>query len=373
MTRLFPVALLACALAAPAWAQPRPGNSADDPPAADPALPEPPPLPDEADLPSRPQDANPKDLPGDPTGVQPEDALPDGDPLGATPPGRPPSRRGAAPDGGLWDAFMEGWEEGVRESQGRSQGQPDPELSEDEAAALGLGFLCCCFTFLLGLVVVVVLVVKASQKKRPAPPAPSDGWGAPARPAAAPAPGPAAAWAPPAPTSAHLSVLALAMDARARAAVQAALRTAGAVSSPPGPAERALLVGALCRALLGVEASWRAFGYGEKPDLPDDRAAEASFRSAWEDFRARCRRPGARGGEVAVAVLVLCSRGPSLGVSRLDDPLQVRDALAHRAALAGEVLLGAELLWAPELDSEGLGGDDALRLFPEMQALRRGP
>jgi Protein of unknown function (DUF1517) len=260
-------------------------------------------------------------------------------------------------DGGtIADAFMEGFREGLREDDlsGGATGQPG--LSDDEAAALGFFSLCCCFLFFVGLVVLVVVLVKKSKGASP--------------PVAAPAAAPVAGSAPPGGT--HLSVLAVAFDARVRTSVEGSLRAAGASASPMSGEARAVLVRTLCRALLDASSNWRAFGYGDKTDFPDDAAAEASFRAAWSDFKGRCLGPGEPGGELCVAVLVLCSRGAVLGTSRLEDPVQARALLQHRMGLAPELLLAADCFFAPPDASTSLTQSDAFRRFPEMQPLGPG-
>ncbi len=58
-----------------------------------------------------------------------------------------------------------------------------------------------------------------------------------------------------------------------------------------------------------------------------------------------------------------------LGVSRLDDPLQVKNALEDRLQVLDAELLGAELLWAPtQLSAQITEAEIALR-FPEMMPL----
>lgn len=232
----------------------------------------------------------------------------------------------------------------------------EPELTDDEAAAVGLASLCCCFLFLVGLVVLVVALVKKSGR-----PSASGATGV-----APPPPNPYARVQPP---LTHLSVLAVAFDARRRQQVEGAVR-AKVAGSPVTQEQRAELVRALCGALLEVSSNWRAFGYGDKTDFADDRAAETSFRAAWSDFKGRCAGPGEAGGELCVAVLVLCSRGELLGTTRLDDPEQARALVQHRLGAAPGSLLAADCFFAPASADQGaLSTGDAYRRFPEMQPL----
>lgn len=288
-----------------------------------------------------------------------EDVAPEAEQLepAEAPPAPGKRRRGPTPhDGGsIADAFLQGSREGMQEAEGsEGAGQP-PDLSDDEAAAVGFLSLCCCFFFLLGLVVLVVVLVKKS------------GGAAPQRPPPAP---PVSPFAPPGGT--HLSVVAVAFDARVRGRIEAELRAAGATPHPMNPQARAMLVRTLCRALLDASENWRAFGYGDKTDFADDAAAEVSFRAAWSDFRLRCLGPGEPGGELCVAVLVLCTRGAVLGTSRLDDRAQARALLQHRMGIAPEAMLAADCFFAPPEGTTALSTGDAYRRFPEMQPLGPG-
>jgi Protein of unknown function (DUF1517) len=328
--------LLVALLAAPGFAKKPTPAAATQPPIEEPA--DDPPPPDEPD-----------------PFVDPE-TLPDEAPAAAP-------RPGYHRDGGrqsISEAFLEGFNEGLRKEEAR-QGRPvgADELSGDEAAAVGLVSICCCLFVFLGIVGLVVWLVVRSKKASQASAAPS-----PAGPGPMPAQPPAG--------GTHLSVVAVAFDARARGAVEGALRSAGASTSPMNAEARATLVRTLCRALLDSSGNWRAFGYGDKTDFADDAAAEQSFRAAWSDFRGRCLGAGEAGGELCVAVLVLCSRGAVLGTSKLDDPAQARALLQHRMGIATEALLAADCFFAPPDASTALSPGDAYRRFPEMQPLGPG-
>ncbi len=215
-------------------------------------------------------------------------------------------------------------------------------------AVLGLAGLCCVLLSGVGLVGLVVWFVRRQ-----------------AQPAAAPAS------APPSPTPAaptadapfHLSVLAVSFDAVHRPPVQEAL--ANALGGPDSVTVRVGLVQRLAQALAGLDAHWQHFGYGEK-DLLDLTAAQQSYTAALADFRARASQSDTQ-GPLCVLTLVLCTRGPRLGVDRLDTRAQLRELLADRLRLDEATLLGAEALWDPA--AGGLTEPEVLRRYPELHRL----
>lgn len=338
----------AALLAAPgAWAQGTEPDPPADPPAGDA---EPTADPDAVDAPEP-----------EPEPDSARDSAPDSEPERR----RSGSARGRF-DGGIADAFMEGFRQGMREGNAGSGAGGEPELTDDEAAAVGLASLCCCFLFLVGLVVLVVVLVKKSGRSSASGATGVTGGTGVTGAAGAPSANP---YARAQPSVTHLSVLAVAFDARRRQLVEGAVR-ARVAGSPVTQEQRAELVRALCGALLEVSSNWRAFGYGDKTDFADDRAAETSFRAAWSDFKGRCAGPGEPGGELCVAVLVLCSRGELLGTTRLDDPEQARALVQHRLGAAPGSLLAADCFFAPASADQGaLSTGDAYRRFPEMQRL----
>jgi hypothetical protein len=265
---------------------------------------------------------------------------------------RPQRRARGHHDGGIADAFMQGFNEGLQENQ-RASG--NAQLSDEETAAIGFASMCCCFLVLVGLVVLVVVLVRRGNKGAAA---------APMAPAQVPL-------APPGGT--HLSVVAVAFDARLRPQLETTLRAAGVTQSPMDPPSRSALVRAWCGALLETASNWRAFGYGNKSDFANDAEAERSFRAAWTDFKGRCQGAGEPDGDVCVAVLVLCTRGAVLGASRLDDRQQARAVLEHRMGIAPEAMLAADAFFAPlDAATGALSHGDAFRRFPEMQLLGPG-
>jgi hypothetical protein len=206
--------------------------------------------------------------------------------------------------------------------------------------------LCCCLFAAAGLIAVVVWLMRskdgaASPMQQPPPP------GAPFAAAA----------------EFHLSVIALAFDGFFRAQVEAALNAPSLQTDPVGV--RVELVQRTSRALLGVAAQWRLFGYGEK-DLNDLTSAQQSYATALTDFRARSAQPG-DGGSLTVLTLVLCTRGRRAGVDRLDTRQQINDLLGDRLRLEASALLGAEVVWAPA--STGLSEPTIRERFPEMHAI----
>lgn len=218
----------------------------------------------------------------------------------------------------------------------------------DDLMAAGI-FGACCFLFsLVAIVVVLVWMLRG----RNAPPAQA---GAPHQPPPAQAQAPGADF--------HLSVIAIGFDGYFRAQVEQLINAASATLDPV--AARVELVQRAARALLGVQAQWRHFGYGEK-DLTDLTAAQQSYTNAVSDFRARSARPE-DGGVMAVLTIVLCTRGRRLGVDRLDTRQQVQELLNDRLRVDTASLLGAELLWAPP--TGGLTDFAVRERFPEMHAL----
>ena len=169
----------------------------------------------------------------------------------------------------------------------------------------------------------------------------------------------------------QLSIFALGVEPKARGVVEQQLAQLGISAVPTTPETRGQLVREAARALLTVQPGWRQFGYGEKPGLADLPAAEARYRAASEDFRARATSVSASDQGLVVVTLLVCSRRGLIGVSRLDDPLQVRTLLEDWMKVGDADLLGAELLWAPLAAGSVSEAEIALR-FPEMQRLAQG-
>ncbi|MCC6336235.1 MAG: DUF1517 domain-containing protein [Myxococcales bacterium] len=222
------------------------------------------------------------------------------------------------------------------------------QLNEDQAVGLLLLGSCCCLVAVVGFIILFVWLAR----RKPSPTAPG-----------APPPGP-----PSTPTAAathhlHLSVMAIAFDGFFKDQVLAVLNAPS--STADAVAHRVELVQRSCRALLGIEPQWRAFGYGEK-DLGDLTATQDSYLKALEDFRSRSAGPG-DGGRLVVLTLILATRAPLKGVDRLDQPAQVRAVLDDRAHLDSANLLGAHLLWSPP--DGGLTDTGLHQRFPEMHAL----
>jgi len=249
---------------------------------------------------------------------------------------------------------------------------PDPtptpdlaDLTDEEAGAAAIGMLCCCSVFLIGLVGLIVWLVKRGSKAK--------------SPVQANFPPPVSGAAPPqahSPGGMQLSILALALEPQARGVVEQQLSQLGISSVPNTPDARGRLVREVARALLTVQPSWRQFGYGEKPALADLATAESSYRSASEDFRARAVSVGATatpGSGLVVVTLLICCRRTLLGVSRLDDPFQVRNVLEDRMRVTDLELLGAELLWAPAAPDGRISEAEIGLRFPEMLPLTRPP
>ena len=233
------------------------------------------------------------------------------------------------------------------------------DLTEDEKAALGVGSLCCCAVFIIGLLVLIVWLVKRGSGT----PKAIQGNFAPQASAASPAQG-----------GMQLSIFALALEPQAREIVEQQLSQLGISSVPNSPPTRGQLVRETARALLMVQPSWRQFGYGEKPGMPDLATAESSYRSASEDFRGRALAVGATASSnngLVVVTLLVCCRRPLLGVSRLDDPQQVRSVLEDRMRVSDDELLGTELLWAPAAPGGRVTEAEIGLRFPEMLPLRR--
>lgn len=255
-----------------------------------------------------------------------------------------------------------------------SKKRRNSDLTDDQAAALGFASICCCLLFVVGLVALIVWLVKRGkgspppQATGPVPPGvPSMGRPAPH------------AHAPPPPTGAagmmQLSIFALALEPSARQVVEDALATAGVAAVPTTADGRGRLVREAARALLLVQPSWRQFGYGEKPGIPDLAGAELSYRTASEDFRQRSAAAGATSdaaGGLVVVTLLICCRRALLGVSRLDDPMQVRNVLEDRMKVGDAELLGTELLWAPVSPGGKVTESEISLRFPEMLPLIRG-
>ena len=241
-----------------------------------------------------------------------------------------------------------------------ARAKPTNDLTDDQAAAIGLVSLCCCFFGFAALVALIIWLVRRSSKA--AAPIASAGVPSIAAPAAA------------AGNPMQLSIFALGLDPLARGLVEQQLQALGVELVPQTPESRGKLVREAARALLQVQASWKQFGYGEKPGLAELLVAQTSYRAASEDFRARAYSVGttapAHGGLVVVTLLI-CSRRPLLGVSRLDEPLQVRDVLEDRSKVLDAELLGAELLWSPAAPDGRISEAEVSLRFPEMQPLSR--
>ena len=234
----------------------------------------------------------------------------------------------------------------------------DPnELTEDEKAMAGVGSLCCCLVFVIGLVVLIVWLVKRGSGTRKTAPV--------AGPAPSPAPGAAGEM--------QLSIFALALEPQAREVVEQQLAQLGISNVPNSPEGRGQLVREAARALLTVTPSWRQFGYGEKPGMGALAAAESSYRTASEDFRGRALSVGATSPDAGLVVvtLLICCRRSLLGVSRLDDPTQVRNVLEDRMRVVDADLLGTELLWAPAAQGGRVSEAEIGLRFPEMLPLQR--
>jgi len=164
--------------------------------------------------------------------------------------------------------------------------------------------------------------------------------------------------------------MAIAVPVEARADLETHLLRAGATGPLEGAEARARLVREVANALLAVQPQWKLFGYGEREPAVNNAALEQSYRAAVDDFRLRAQgAPGTPGEGLVVVALVLATRAPLQGVSRLDDVTQVRALLEDRARLLSSVLLGAEVFWAPELKGAGLSEATVMVRFPEMQRL----
>ena len=216
----------------------------------------------------------------------------------------------------------------------------------DQLLAAGFSGLCCCLIAVAGLIGVVIWMLRnkdapATPVRQPPPP------GAPFAPAA----------------EFHLSVIALAFDGFFRTQVEQLISAPSTVGDPVGA--RVELVQRTARALLGLNAQWRVFGYGEK-DLNDLTAAQQSYASALTDFRTRSGLPG-DGGSLSVLTLIICTRGRRLGVERLDARQQINELLNDRVRLEASALLGAEVVWAP--GSGGLSEPTLRERFPEMHTI----
>lgn len=235
------------------------------------------------------------------------------------------------------------------------------DLTDEEAGAVALGSLCCCTLMLAGLVGLIIWLVKRGSAAKPAVqgnfPPPNAGF---TNPQAA--------------GSMQLSIFALALEPQAREVVEQQLAQLGISSVPTTPQARGQLVREAARALLTVQPSWRQFGYGEKHGIADLQNAESSYRTASDDFRRRAVSVGATastGAGLVVVTLLICCRRPLLGVSRLDDPLQVRNVLEDRMRVTDAELLGTELLWAPAAAGGTVTEAEVGLRFPEMLPLSR--
>ncbi|MFZ5439001.1 MAG: DUF1517 domain-containing protein [Myxococcota bacterium] len=219
--------------------------------------------------------------------------------------------------------------------------------SPDDLIAAGIFGACCFLISLVGFIGVLVWMLRsrgqavAPQQQGAPPPVP------PQQPA----------------MDFHLSVIALAFDSYFRGQVEAAVTAAASTLDPVSA--RVELIQRAARALLGVQAQWRHFGYGEK-DLADLTGAQQSYTNAVADFRARSARPD-DGGAMTVLTIILCTRGRRLGVDRLDTRQQVVELLSDRLRVDTGSLLGAEVLWAPP--AGGLTELAVRERFPEMHAL----
>lgn len=219
--------------------------------------------------------------------------------------------------------------------------------SPDQLLGVGFGGLCCCVLAAAGLIAVVVWLMRNKD--------------APTATAYQPPPPPGAPFAPAA--EFHLSVIALAFDGFFRGQIEAMLAAPSTMTDPVGA--RVELVQRSARALLGVAAQWRLFGYGEK-DLNDLTAAQQSYAQALTDFRTRSAASGNEGA-LCVLTLVLCTRGRRLGVERLETKQQINELLSDRIKLDAGSLLGAEVVWAP--GAGGLSEPMVRERFPEMHAI----
>jgi uncharacterized membrane protein len=220
------------------------------------------------------------------------------------------------------------------------------ELTDEEAGGVVIG-LCCCSLGFLGLVGVVIWALRRGSKQ----------------------PGAAAAASGPAPGAMQLSIFALGLEPQARAVVEEQLAQLAVDPVPATPETRGRLVREVSRALLTVQPSWKQFGYGEKPGLTDLPSAESSYRSASDDFRARAAQVNPAASGLVVVTLLICSKRGLIGVSRLDDPTQVRTVLEDRMRVLDGELLGAELLWAPLQAGACVSEAEIALRFPEMLPL----
>jgi len=275
------------------------------------------------------------------------------------------------------------------------------DISDEQAGAIFLGGLCCC---LLGVVALVVLIIVLTRKKPQAqaqpPPMAQTPYSQPYQPPGGPYQPPGGPYQPPGspyapqpgpytpptqpgpytpqpygqatqpaaaqPGALHLAVLAVGLDFTTRELVASQL--AAPIAATNAFDLRVMLVQRVANVLLQTESAWRYFGYGEKA-LPDLGAAEQSYRANVEDFRLRSNIAAEPLGTVTVLTVVLATRAPLQGITRLDDPGQLRAALQSWQRLDSSLLLGAEYLWAPPA---GAISDEAMaRRFPEMQRLPR--
>lgn len=258
------------------------------------------------------------------------------------------------------------------------------DLSDEQAGAIFLGGLCCCLLGVVGLIVLIVVLTRKKPQPQAAPMAqapyaqsyqPYQPPGSPyAPPPAQPGPYTPQPYGQPTqpigtapqPGALHLAVLAVGLDFTSRDAIASQL--AAPIAASNAFDLRVMLVQRVANVLLQTEAAWRYFGYGEKA-LPDLGAAEQSYRANVEDFRLRSNIAAEPLGTVTVLTVVLATRAPLQGITRLDDPGQLRAALLSWQRLDSSLLLGAEYLWAPPA---GAVSDEAMgRRFPEMQRLLR--
>lgn len=250
-------------------------------------------------------------------------------------------------------------------------GKPKP-LTKEEALGAAIVSGCCCLV-VVGVVALIVWLVARSRK--PTQPTGGAVSGAGVQPGSYVGPTPAPPVAPgavPAPMGQvlSLSVMAVAVPVETRAELETHLLRAGATGPLEGAEARARLVREVANALLAVQPQWKLFGYGEREPAVNNAALEQSYRAAVDDFRLRAQgAPGTPGEGLVVVALVLATRAPLQGVSRLDDATQVRALLEDRARILSSVLLGAEVFWAPELKGAGLSEATVMVRFPEMQRL----
>ncbi len=162
--------------------------------------------------------------------------------------------------------------------------------------------------------------------------------------------------------STHLSVLAITLNRAFRAGLEQAARPAPAVDPV---IERLELVQRVASVLLGAQSEWTSFGYGER-DLSDLQSTHERFLAAVADFRARASST-TDGGPLLVVTVILATRTPIQGVSRLDSRSQARQALDARTRLRPVELLGAAVIFTP--DREGVSEGQVRARFPEMVAL----